>query len=1652
MPKSNGRKVSSLGENSSTDDTTSPAFPDSVNYIQNGSTQAKSAVSLDINFSDFLQLRGKSVHEYIKANGTTTPSCIAARFTDSAINKIVVIAAIPRSYYNFSTKSLEYYFNIAPAETASNMSYCQKTGIIVNLSQLYPGMNLSYKFSDLCQSSSCLYQSFTSRSLELFNASGVGITQINLTSLFYNITNYYNPEAGGSVTTCTETSTCKAQGYDCCSSGQCVTDLSVRSDIDKTSQEYIQALQDILNNPAAIYNYPEYYNLCSSNQNPPTNPGTTPTNPVTEAQKRLEKLKNLYTCANSIVGEMGICSVTHPNVSVGDTVVGSNDDRTFHNTLSNTNATLESLINVEEVKYGEVVVFDYTKLTLGELTNNTIDNEFITISAIHNDDLSSPARVFVKKKPSNAQSNEITIKYKNDASCTYINTTLVKCEKHYVQDQDSTSTLSTGLLYGKSTLEKLRSTVTDHYPATVSFNLPFYANTAKTITVHVDGITQHQDTDWTLVISSPARIEFSSISKVSRGQKVKISYYANLATYNPIVSKLKAQDEINGLCSCTNGVNCNIMPIVDSNAVTTDYACVYPNSNVVDIPLSQKFYLSSKSVPVRFFDITGSSYSQASKSKYKQEGSKAFEYRKNNLLNPNNSPDITDTTGVSITEDHYVGFSEIYGSLSTKTDSAKPAYEINIKKGKSYDIYVDKGSVSTCLQCGTDYYSNLTKIFPLTSFGSGLEPDLGQTNRVGSSNTSIRSDDLKFGRACMLPATMIPWTHTQKSSVQSQRLQRMAAQHFLYANGYQFDWYGFDYGAVIGSFDGVRWFAIGTNRRIKADTNKLYVAVNAPFGDLTIESTFEVTVNDASLNTSSNTLAQSDYESNGAQCQQFHQCSTDNDCATTLGWEYACAPVGELTSAWPKFDDNANEIAESSRDDNRLTNILGTSVSGKRCVYRGRGALCSPNANTQTATSGYTQTATNSFHSCSSANYCQSIYENGVTKPFFNNKIVRTGKASTDTTKDSFGLGAQIPGRPYKFNGNEAPFEGIIPNLVNNKSISMCIPGKNVSDNSFALQNKNLPSQNDFKGDRVLGIGQTLARTIASSDQYLSACSIFDDNKNFFHNTTSTPTSIKLSAGSQAISTNALLKFKEIFQSKSQTFDLIQTNLSTLSKISYTESRCLRAPGASCFSDMDCAPSKTISDKIKSLSALDATTTALLNKYEILFWQEELVCSQAKSKTDITYDPKNNRCCRDIGKTVSLPSADELNQLDYTKVAGIDQPYSDRTRYSRASTMYKTMLESTSFPELRVATTNACASSGGCVLKDDTGVNLDYQYKTFASFAENTSCSGHWVRNFSAGGHKWDKAKFQTFQPKTFKCYNWMPKTSMGTDFNPDDGTYSCANFEEGSPYCPLVQTLSTSAKAKEILSYFGRLELMGIPQIALESKETYETAIEGDLSCLSDPAGRTISYPNTNHKVPTEIFSTSPEAEYSESNGSLWYSAADTTNFNGYKTIFKSDEIATCQPAGTLMKAGDDASLCCTGNINSSTLKCQMPDYIDLSVYTNRYVSSEAKAINPNYFDKYGFIKDPAYVAALACQKQMCSSGVMATGVLISKLKIPGQASGQTKYYRFLEGQTAVDDVNGLLSLYNNGLKLNNHLYCIPQELAQSASSSGDLTVFNCN
>ena len=1636
-PKSTRAVVKSASTtNTGKGTTTVPDFVTGANFIQNGSTVYSTIANVDLSFADSLYFRGKDVDAYIRSTGTQAVACLAARFTHATVNKVILLAAIPKSVYNISKQTLEYYYYLTPSDSAVNQSFCQKTGLINSLFSTYPTLTPKYKFAELCTTPGTCLVTYNSEKLQLFTSGGASINQVGTSSLSFSLNNQ-TTTGGSSGLNCTESSQCKAQGYDCCSLGQCVKDLALKPGVDTASPDYAQALADILNNPSNIYNYPNYYFICSQPTNTPTNP-TTPVNPNIEAGKRMQKLKDLYNCTSKIEGEYGVCTKTIPNATSGVPYSSGVDDRSFSETFTHLPVSVNTLVAVEEVIFGEVVLFNYAQKSesvLSQMIYDEIDSK-VRITGIHNDDLASGATIELKSPlPANAVSKDLVIRYKIDASCTPINSSLAKCEKYYIQGQDNS---------GDTIEQNRRGRVTDHYPDSNRFKLPIYASTSRTITVEVDGIVQREGSNWELVYGTPNYIQFlpANQNNVFKDQKVKITYFSTVAPDDLMPSKMAALKEIKTLCGC-NDVNCTLTPIKNSLNQITDYACVYPEPNLPEPPQTQKVFLSSKSVPVRLFDSNGVSQSTVTSSSLPQEGGVPFSYRKDNLLNPNNLPDTNsppDTTNSST--NYYIGFNEIYGSLVYGSNTAKPAKEVIVKKGVTYDIFVDRGTYSNCIQCGNDYYSNLTKLYPYSEYGGGLVPLRSQTNTITGS--SIRSSEFAFGRACLVPATMIPWTHNPENETKDQRLGRMRAQHFAYANGYQHDWYGFDYGAVIGSFDGVKWFAIGTNRRIKADTNKLFLAVNGRFGDLALESTFEVTINNSSLNPDSSSMVTRDFDSDGAECQRYHQCSTDNDCATTLGWDYACAPVNQITTSWPKFDDNAKEIPEANADATTLTSILNISSPGKRCVYRGRGSMCTPNYNSVSGTNTFNATTEKVFHGCSANNYCQTLATSGLPNNKFNNRIVRFGKVKVDSTVDAFGFGARVPGRPYNYNGLEAIKTETFKNFNANKAIAMCIPGKDVDADTFALQNSRTPTLARMLGDKVLGIGMTPDGN--QDDSYLSACSIQDSTKNYHWVVSSATAShasnaiLKQDAGTQAVPTNALNIFNSIFTAKKISLNILKNNTDPLTGISYTQNACLRAPGASCFSDMECAPSKTIADRIKAISSDDTDVQSILNKYEVKFWQEELVCSQATAKTDPTYDPKNNRCCRDVGKTISIGSSTASIPLETGSVPSMDIPLNDQYRYTRISTVYKDMKsDPTNYPELSAAIKDQCNTPANC--KNIS--SLANQYKTFSAVAERTSCSGDWVRSFATGTTKWEAARFQKFDTKIFQCYNWLPGAN----------NFSCKDMEPDDPNCRITQTLPSSSKAKGIFDYLGKLELMGIPQIAMPEEAYYEGTVDRELSCRSEPGNQNASYPGhltspgANYMAPSRLFeAVAPHAEYTDGTNE-YLSAADNTNWKAMKMIFKPDEVRGCLPAGTEMPVGANPDHCCTGFINGKTNKCALLDFVDVSVYTNKYVSSEGKKLSITLFDANGYVKDPYYVAQLACQKQMCASGVVGFGTLVTLLKIPGRADDE-KLYRFIEGATE-DSVNGLIGLFNSGLKLNNHAYCLPPSFAGKPST--DFTIISC-
>jgi hypothetical protein len=1581
--KGSSSSSSSTGGTGETPQT--PDFSSSNNFFQEGATQSDAGLTLPISFSDRFYLRGAQVDFYIKNNGVTSNKCIVFTFNTTA-NSYLVMAATPQYFYNFSTNTQEYYYLISPGDKSKNQTFCQTPGLQATLSTINPTYNHVYTLADSCPS--CGAGLFQSANTDMFSTSGNLISDIGVGQLKLILSNSISDPSDPNIL-CTSSAECMPQGFDCCVQGQCVNDKSVKGSVNTTDPSYVAALQAVNLDPNLYSSYPQYFNICPIEVNPEPTPPTI-TDPNITAAERYTKLTELYECTTPQKGEASYCTVTYEDAFAnGPTYFTQDDDRNFNTFYAGSGAIPNH--SIKEIKYNDQIYFRDNLFLKTDITIGPGGN----LSG--NDTLTDPQQVNLNVATA-GDIDVLKIKYLIDGSCRTVGTNLAKCDKYYTQGQNL------GLN-------------DDHFPASQVFNLPYYADANRTVSVNVDDAIVLNGTDWVLTNSSPSFVTFQPTFQIFDTQEVKITYYVDLSANPVLQSKLTAQQEIAQMCECPD-LSCSLKPVKDDDDVTIDYVCEYPQPDLPEPPLQQNVLLSSKTVPVRYFDNDGGvEHNDVTIDTPVQEGL-PFEYINDDYSKPNNVSS-------------YVGFNEIYGSISGKSGAASTAKLVRLKKGKSYDIFVNSGTFSSCFYCGTDYFSNLAKVFPSNFIfkGGGYFPHPTQTNQ---STTEMRSHDILFGRACFVPATMLPFSHSPDVDRQTQRKERMALQHFYFANGYQRDWFGFDYGSIIGSFDGVKWFSVGNQRRITATTSRLYLAVNAYYGDQSIDSTFSVDVNQASTLPSSGAFVQTDFDSDGAECQKYHACNTDNDCAASLGWEYTCASVTSLQTEWPVFDQNAKEIPMQSTL-MRIISMNGTtSGPAKRCVYRGRGAACLQDIDTTlTAADTFNKTADKKLFSCSANTYCQPFNDGGrVSK--FNTKISRYAKSIktllanntlTEDEEDTFGFATKQLGRPYDYDGKDE-----IPNEAFTASIkagvdAICVPGKTSTGQTFAELHNRAPS--GTYSDKVNGIGVTGSSLNAASTSYLSSCPVMDDGGNYLTNSdalisagqrTDDVATYSL-AGSQNVSTNMLATMN------SQTNLLKDFELEHISGKALEYNRCLRAPGASCFSDFECAANDYITDQTKSISSL---TGLSFFSHELNFWQRTLVCSQEVLPTDPTYDPKNNRCCRQMGNVIQIANevVNDATSPNNSAIPGVTIPINDPRVNTAIAPAHDDMASNpTEYPPISVNQDNAASISFNTLLN---------QYNTINEVAEKTCCSKNWVRNFADGSNSWTPAKMQNVNKTDFRCVNWVPNASGQSNFTCD------ADEEPDHPNCNM-RSIPT-AEANLYMEYFSRFELTGIPQVTFEAN-----------SFCRVQTGNSSVAPAVSTLVPgylNPIASLTPEYTQGATN---YYSATDIVDMDSDKKIvFKDDEFTCCQPVGTQMQASDDPSMCCSGYINPDTNRCALRNYTNLSVYFNRYVSSEAKDLADGLIDqKTGYIKSNVTVQQLACTKQACASGFVGYGILHSDLKVPNHESSDKGVKRFIDGDDQANNFDGKADIFDEGLRWNTQVYCVPQELAQA---SGDvLQIFDC-
>ena len=1651
-------------------------FSNSVNFFQSGTQKSATNFQLDINTENSLFLRGPDINSFLTNSDRNLNSCIVFKFSTDDVKKVLIVAGLPLSKRDFTNNSIEHYYSLLPSDESQNKSLCQSSNLISRVFSENIGHQIVFKITDVCVD--CLNTSTKSSNIQVLTKEGRDIQDISDHYLSIQLISKPVSEIimGNSCQTSAE---CTAKGFDCCSLGQCVNDKTpkpgvaeidpVTGELINFSAQYSQVAADIKDFPSHIYNYPHLFYLCAQNQMF-ENVNVDQINEEEDAYLRFRELQDLYNCTTLTQGEESICvqryiAPTTKNIPL----LTGKDDLTFEDTYSGShgmpNHSITKIIHAEQVLFenNEIKIPNTVGINGDAGQVNRGNNNFDDVVTIT---LNNPIPI------NSDRVDEIAIYYRTDGSCEKLNAYLAKCKKYYIQGQNIGET-------------------NDHYPASNYFRLPYYADFSRLININVDNVPQIDTINWERDDTLDQTIRFFQISPITGlknssnlvvfdGQLIEIEYFVDLNQHNVGTSKYEALDRIDQICQC-GGPYCRLREVYSNSTPKkiVDYACVYPEKEN-SLKFEQKVIVSSKSVPQRYFDEEGLGHETISVLTPKQEESNRnsinFKYTNGDPIKPNNV-------------NQYIGFNEINGAIGYQSSMAKPPTVVHIEKGTTYDIFVDQGTFNTCISCGQDYYSQFIKIFPDSFINRGAGYQSKGTETDPFSGTDYRMDDLLFGRACFVPATMIPFTHSDDSTAIEQRYSRQAAQHFLHANGYQRDWYGFDYGSIIGSFDGVTWFSIGNQRRIKADSHRLYLAVNTFYGDLNRSNIFVVHISEASLIVGAGSQITSDENSDGTSCRQFHQCEVDQDCVSQLGWDYVCEDISLLKTRWPSFNSYGQELPTNDPPLQLFSNIFYGTEKGNRCVYRGRGAPCEiSTAKEEDSTySGIKVTNSYGLHFCAPNYHCAEIKDN----KFFNNKISRYARspayqnASTDVPEedlDLIGKGARILGRPFSYNGSEeiSSTEGL-QNLKNNNVNSICIPGKEPrmfdfdgEPSNFTEQNKFHPTTNGldgretFMGDQINGIGMSTESTIIDPN-FVMSCGIFDFDGDYYYKkfpNAGFDAEMQRESIKQATSTNLL----KIFENP----DLTDTNMiknfdqEQIDQFYYQKNRCLRMPGSVCFSDLDCVANKKIVDVTQVISTETDDTLdgdGNLNRFEVDFWQTELICGQRTPKDHEDYELKNNRCCRDHLKTFkwaqeeinrNLVSSNNIEEttyrtaespfIDRKKIPGYDLELNDFERLTSNAFNVDFFNDNLSHHGAFYTSTEffkdgecVCHSSNIASCTDLENADNLNQWKLLGNIGRKMCCSQNWIRQFNeenGGGHEWTVDRNQLIPSENFKQINWL---KMGDRVGESSLMFTCKGLSGPTDSACLQRGLS-----REMLDdyehFLSRFDYLGIPQMPINSFSNPATSVIVDEN-QDDASGPYV--------IPGTINENFNRNNASFKNGTEYYFSADNdTDFwaegNSFRKIFAKEDFTCCLPPNSVLEKNGNPSQCCSGYAEDINVQgklertCKLRDFTDISQLLNKYVSSlgEELGLEDSVFDpitgdldhsKYSF----SNLTKLICQADICGSGAISRGVASNLYNVPGFESDDTKRYRFIQGE----DEPQVGGFYEAGLKWYTHLYCFPMK-----------------
>jgi hypothetical protein len=726
-----------------------------------------------------------------------------------------------------------------------------------------------------------------------------------------------------------------------------------------------------------------------------------------------------------------------------------------------------------------------------------------------------------------------------------------------------------------------------------------------------------------------------------------------------------------------------------------EFACTAVDESGVESPFQNlDVTVNSKTVPHRFFDNTAQGLEvnpqqeQINGTTKTQEG-QAFSYADQEFTQPQNGS---------------FNMNSILGSFNIDLTGSMPARIVNIEVDNVYLIATRSGYYTPCPTCANDSWFPSFRSHPSSGQGVGLQA-VGHSTSKDSWDNNItfgNSEDTIFGRACWVPPTMLPFSQPEtgapgSSTAAESRRTRLRTQATLWMNGYQRDWYGFNKGALIGSFDGVNWFAIGKGRIVRSTTNRLFLAINAPFGDLAENNTHVISVQayegqstGALLDFDPQYVQNHPNQNEAGNCQAYHRCNVDSDCITRLGWEYTCADVTQIQSWRPGFDPlgagELNDLNSVKTVESLLVQGVLPTGSPKRCVYRGAGAVCRVNSGNILTT----EIEKRKLLTCAPNFWCASVDSTNVNIPgtttklnVFNSQVARFAAPLEELpvlNNHIYGLDANMLGRPLDYVHHElgSVRSKLVQNLDANvartirdnarlidpsigSQVGICRPGKRLPTttditslwNPFE-QHRGLDSFS--RTDYINQIASCPAAPLALGTDKLSSCPVLGDDGNYLHQSTAFASMNRFvwvdrareqnSCGLETLltGTNVAAGVAASTLQNSSPFIAIEgkpLNSTIIANPNVTRDACLRKAGAVCHTDLDCGPNKLHADQTQYFN-----NQYFGNQPNREYYEQYLVCGQGDAKPFLNdenfgdFDITKNRCCREVGQDITTYTAD----------------------------------------------------------------------------------------------------------------------------------------------------------------------------------------------------------------------------------------------------------------------------------------------------------------------------------------------------------------------------------------------------------------------------